>query len=40
MPQYYNPGLFPATYSYTAPYMQQSASMAPMPTNYMISVDG
>lgn len=40
MPQYYNPGLFPATYSYTAPYMQQSASMAPVPTNYMISVDG
>lgn len=40
MPQYYNPGLFPVTYSYTAPYMQQSASMAPVPTNYMISVDG
>lgn len=40
MPQYYNPGLFPVTYSY--PYMQttQSTAVTPTPINYMISVDG
>lgn len=44
MPQYYNPGLYPASYSYgyTAPYMPQSGAMPATPPtamNYMISVD-
>ena len=45
MPQYYNPGLYPASYSYgyNTPYMPQSGAMPvtpPAAMNYMISVDG
>lgn len=46
MPQYYNPGLFPVTYSQPvmggasySPYMGNSFSVQ-TPQNYMISVDG
>jgi hypothetical protein len=40
MPQYYNPGLFPATYA--NPYMMQNSYSAPMqqPSTFMYTVDG